>query len=249
VNNEERSVEVEVLNNCYKNNVPYFGPLMAAVQGSFVRIDLLKQLVFDLVKERRHVNVLEIGSWAGGSAIAMAKTIKENGSGIVFCVDPWQRYDLNRASNLTPLMISVYDEMSNADGNEVFRLFQHNVCASNVSDLVVSIRAKSSQVLPLLNDQSFDLIFIDGDHRYEAVKQDIEMCKRLVSTGGIICGDDHELTADQVDDHVLMTSGEVDYVLDPKAEQWYHPGVTRAVLETLNKSAVINNGLWMTRCV
>ena len=54
-------------------------------------------------------------------------------------------------------------------------------------------RGASSSVLPLLKDDSFDLIYIDGDHKYENSKNDIAQAKRLVKkTFGIICGDDLE---------------------------------------------------------
>lgn len=40
-------------------------------------------------------------------------------------------------------------------------------------------------------DNSLDLIFIDGEHSYEAVKNDIEAYLPLVRKGGIICGHDY----------------------------------------------------------
>ncbi len=44
----------------------------------------------------QYYRVLEIGSWAGGSAILWAETLKQfnNGKGSVFCVDPWRRYEI-----------------------------------------------------------------------------------------------------------------------------------------------------------
>lgn len=38
----------------------------------------------------------------------------------------------------------------------------------------------------LLNGEKIDFLFIDGDHRYEGVKQDFEMYKDLVRSGGLI---------------------------------------------------------------
>lgn len=35
------------------------------------------------------------------------------------------------------------------------------------------------------------MIFIDGDHRYEGVKRDIEMAQRLITPGGILAGHDY----------------------------------------------------------
>lgn len=55
----------------------------------------------------------------------------------------------------------------------------------------------------------FDLIFIDADHSYEAVKDDIMSWWPLVDNGGVLCGHDY----------------------DPKGESW--PGVHKAIHELL----------------
>ena len=52
------------------------------------------------------------------------------------------------------------------------------------------VRAKSKIFLPLLKDQSFDLIYIDGSHYYLDAKRDMREAKRLLKPGGLICGDD-----------------------------------------------------------
>ncbi|MEP1930273.1 MAG: class I SAM-dependent methyltransferase, partial [Roseibium sp.] len=36
----------------------------------------------------------------------------------------------------------------------------------------------------------FDWVYIDGNHLYDFVKEDIEICFRKVRSGGIIAGDD-----------------------------------------------------------
>ena len=38
----------------------------------------------------------------------------------------------------------------------------------------------------LLNGELIDFLFIDGDHRYEGVKQDFEMYSSLVRSGGYV---------------------------------------------------------------
>ncbi len=39
----------------------------------------------------------------------------------------------------------------------------------------------------------FDIIFVDGDHRWPEVKYDIEAWAPHVRSGGILCGDDFNL--------------------------------------------------------
>ncbi|MDA8896744.1 class I SAM-dependent methyltransferase [Acidimicrobiia bacterium] len=54
-------------------------------------------------------------------------------------------------------------------------------------------RASSEIVAPLIEDESVDAIFIDGDHTYEGVLRDISIWKPKVKKNGIIVGDDYPL--------------------------------------------------------
>ncbi len=95
-------------------------------------------------------------------------------------------------------------------------------------DLTVR-RGWSSDVLPTLSLESFDLVYIDGDHSYQGVSADIEASGTLVNDGGIICGDDLELQAHQVDALIAKDSPNLDKYQDEKSGIVYHPGVTLAV--------------------
>ena len=41
-------------------------------------------------------------------------------------------------------------------------------------------------LIKLLDGQKIDLLFLDGDHSYEGIKQDFEMYSPLVRSGGLI---------------------------------------------------------------
>lgn len=53
------------------------------------------------------------------------------------------------------------------------------------------IEGYSPSALASLADRRFDLCYIDGDHSYEAVCQDIHACKPLVKPGSFIGGHDY----------------------------------------------------------
>ena len=57
---------------------------------------------------------------------------------------------------------------------------------------VTKIKERSSVALQKLIDDGvkIDIIYIDGDHSYKAVKNDIALAKKLVRPGGIIAGHD-----------------------------------------------------------
>lgn len=52
-------------------------------------------------------------------------------------------------------------------------------------------RGKSEDVLTALPDDYFDWVYVDGNHSYDYVLNDLEACLRKVKTGGKITGDDY----------------------------------------------------------
>jgi predicted O-methyltransferase YrrM len=139
--------------------------------------------------------IVEIGSWQGRSTRAMADAQPEDG--LLYAIDYW---------SVTPETAE-----EEADYQQGERL--EDVKAAflvNLEDLIVSGRVvpvdHDSQrgVPPCLEGAAVDLLFIDGDHRYAAVRSDIQLFTPLVRRGGVICGHDYSV---------------------------HHPGVQRAVDE------------------
>jgi len=59
-------------------------------------------------------------------------------------------------------------------------------------------------------DETFDMIYIDGDHSYEGCKRDLQIAIKKIKTGGYLMGHDYEMNME-------------------KAEHSYSFGVKRAV--------------------
>jgi len=64
------------------------------------------------------------------------------------------------------------------------------------SDVVIN-RGKSDDILPGINDEYFDWVYIDGNHQYEFVLSDLRHCLSKVKAGGIIAGDDYYWRPDE----------------------------------------------------
>jgi len=58
-------------------------------------------------------------------------------------------------------------------------------------DWVEMVRLPSVEAAKLFDDESFDTVFIDGNHFYEDVCADIDAWLPKVRKGGILCGDDY----------------------------------------------------------
>ena len=69
------------------------------------------------------------------------------------------------------------------------------VCARFASEIqagrVIIHRECSAPALRQCAAAQFDWIYIDGNHLYEFVKQDLELAFQKVKPGGFICGDDY----------------------------------------------------------
>lgn len=58
---------------------------------------------------------------------------------------------------------------------------------------LVILKGDSSTMLSRLPDNTFDMIYIDGDHSYEGCKKDLLEAYKKVKNGGYICGHDYEM--------------------------------------------------------
>ncbi len=69
--------------------------------------------------------------------------------------------------------------------------FDHNVRQSGYAQRLTKIKAKSADALPKLPSESFDAIYVDGDHRAGPVLLDLACCWRLLKPQGIMILDDY----------------------------------------------------------
>lgn len=215
-----------------------YGILSAPVRHVF-----MMGIVWYLTKEksRDNIQILEIGSWLGASALSWAQGLKlhNQAKGTITCVDAWKPF-FNRETHKD----EVYTTMELALGTETaYQLFSHNVSTLPPSIRCQHLRGNSQDILPLLRENTFDIIFIDADHAYTPVLRDIKNSLSLVRDGGIICGDDLNLQLHQVDKENTKKHAEDDFIKDDKAGRNYHPGVTLAVAETFGEVSVWG-GFW-----
>ncbi|MET4736715.1 putative O-methyltransferase YrrM [Bradyrhizobium japonicum] len=216
-------------------------------QGPAIRKAHMTSLVRLLKDEQglQTVNILEVGSWAGASTITWARAIKDLGlSGSVHCVDIWEPYfdlEANKAE--------IYEKMNRAaEHGVIFEEFRRNIAAAGVEHIVTITKGNSRDILPILPENSYQIVFIDGSHLYADIYRDIIQAKRLVADDGIICGDDLELSVEAVDQaaHRKNLVDNVDFTEDPSTGVSYHPGVSQAIADAFGEVSVWD-GLWAVR--
>jgi len=239
---------------CYSRlvNQPYFGVWMASAQGNPFRYRHMRDTVFSYVRELAGrgefgglVTVMEIGSYAGGSTIQWATALHESEAPDyrVYSVDPWDAY-IDESQNLRVAYRIMNRNLAN--GN-VLRLFVQNLTAAGVANNCRQFRGRSEEILSMFKPGQFDIIYIDGDHASEAVQQDLNNAMLLLKAGGILCGDDLELQMDMLDKSFVYENAKSDFIMDPRSNVLFHPGVVIGVYEFFGRRVSNYNGFWLQK--
>jgi hypothetical protein len=114
---------------------------------------------------------VEVGSFKG----EFAKTILESWSGSLYMVDVWRKLG------------EEYSDMSNCDDAYVEAM--KNVVG--YEDRAIMVRASSRQAAKMFPDQSLDFVYIDANHSYDFIMEDLGLWYPKVKTGGFLCGHDY----------------------------------------------------------
>lgn len=120
-----------------------------------------------------HLNVLEIGSWEGRSAIWLADNLLFAKQATVSCIDIWEntaaepRFDRNTAKSAV-----------------------HSGCKFR------KIKGRSRDVLKLLSQETYDFVYVDWEHYAPTVLVELISAIQHVRCGGIIAVDDLDLKSD-----------------------------------------------------
>jgi predicted O-methyltransferase YrrM len=125
--------------------------------------------IFGLIRRTKPRKVIEIGRYKGGSTLLIAAAM--NGDGQFWSIDIGEKETrLSDGKGSRP-----YDAQT-ADACNRFGLNVHMIIGDSRT-----IEIDTGRV---------DLVFIDGDHRYEGVKSDFERFGRRIREGGSVLFDD-----------------------------------------------------------
>jgi len=155
--------------------------------------------------------IVEVGSWKGRSTKALAAAT----NGVVYAVDNWKG---SAGGDLT-------EQEAKAKGSDVILAeFQANLADEIKAGKVVIVNADHAtamnEVRERLGGNVADMVFIDGEHNYDAVKRDIMNYTELLKPGGLLCG--HDCCEE-------------------------HPGVVKALTELCPVAEVHTGSVWSCR--
>ena len=149
------------------------------IKENITRVELIRNIGQEFPKGKG----VEVGTFKG----SFSNQIMNNWSGTLYMVDVWRPLE------------SGYDDSSNHgryDGG-VYTDAMENI--KGFEDRAIMVRATSEIASNMFNDNSLDFVYIDANHAYDYVVQDIELWYPKVKKGGFICGHDY-LGLDWYDD-------------------------------------------------
>ncbi len=126
---------------------------------------------------------IEVGSWHGKSTAAIVDHLPEGG--VLYCVDTWKGSENEQDTN--------HASAKQDDGDHAFIEFLNNHFEDVRKGRIIPIRMDSGNAAFLFMEQNVrpDVIFIDAEHTFHAVTEDLVNWENVLANNGIMCGHDY----------------------------------------------------------
>jgi hypothetical protein len=128
--------------------------------------------------EYKPIKYLEIGALSGVNVVHVSKTYCMHPDSKIYVIDPWIDYD-------------DYTDYK-GEHDTIYNDFISNIEKNSIKDKVIMKRGFSYDMLQTLEDNFFDIIYIDGNHAAEYVLEDAVLSFRKLKNGGMLVFDDYQ---------------------------------------------------------
>ena len=128
------------------------------------------------IKQHDCNQLAEVGVWKG----EFAESILTNCNSIELyaMIDPWKN-------------LNDWNKPFNVSENEFSDVYSEAMSRTNFAKEKIQIyRERTISAAIKIDDESFDLVYIDGDHTLRGITIDLINMLPKVKTGGFLCGDD-----------------------------------------------------------
>jgi len=132
--------------------------------------------------------IVEVGVYGGASILGIVDIcIKNNNT--IYAIDPWE---LNTNANGEDLSNKEHKlDLLTTNLKEVRVQLEKVIDDLGYKDTLSLVQSFSSTAACSFEDESIDLAFIDGNHSYDSVKEDIGLWLPKMKRGGTLWGDDY----------------------------------------------------------
>lgn len=132
-----------------------------------------EEAIIDILNQNDAKVGVEIGVFKG----EFSKAILSGWNGRLYMVDPWRALgeEYLDSSNHAQHTSAYSDTMESIRGYE---------------DRAIMVRALSNQAVDMFADNSLDYVYIDGNHAYSFVREDLKLWWPKLKSGGLMAGHD-----------------------------------------------------------
>jgi predicted O-methyltransferase YrrM len=176
------------------------------------------------------IKFLEVGCWKGKSTACLALVASKYPSGKVYSIDNFKGAPKTK-------------EEKTAQTSNIISIFKQNMEMINAQDITCLLNMDVRDATIILNQHTFDLVFIDGSNYYYDVQETIDYAFNWVREGGIICGRNLAPTPyNELPEEVKQQAFDTEYLPELKI----HPGITKAVNEAFagKHNTIVKSSLW-----
>lgn len=157
-------------------------------------------------------SMLEIGVWKGETTSSYSTIVKNRG-GKLYLIDWFMGNTEYQSKNP--------HGYNSQPTSFVRECLESNIKDVGCEDITTIIEGDSTKVIDQIEDNSLDLIFVDGGHTYDIAIQDLRNSYKKIKVGGVIAGHDYNQApvrkaVDKFAEEVSLT---YDVVQDPKGQK------------------------------
>lgn len=134
--------------------------------------------IINYVPKDKDLNIVEIGTMYGASIKWCFEHFKISK---YYAIDPFIQYDEYKIDGFNKILIK-------KGGDKLFKEVTNNFKKYKQVEFIRKFSNEAHQLIP---NNSLDICFIDGNHEYQYVMDDIKNYLPKIKKGGIICGDDY----------------------------------------------------------
>jgi hypothetical protein len=135
-----------------------------------------------LLQKRKHAVGCEVGVHTGDTASKVLAALP--GIKVYHAVDPWESYEKYDGTKYRKPGNKRYKTWKSA--KEAF------IARTNSYNKTVIHQMTSVDAVKRIKDDSLDWVFIDANHEYDYIKENLELWTPKVKKGGLVSGHDYE---------------------------------------------------------
>lgn len=144
------------------------------------------QILMDLIYEIKPQLIVEIGPLCGSTTYPMARTLSFIKQGLMYSIDAWDNDAALENLDADDPKMARYWRSLNANMDWAFANFVSMLSAANLNTYCKFIKTRSENAIVTFNDQTIDLLFIDGNSSVSGSLRDAMLYLPKVKSGGYI---------------------------------------------------------------